>query len=97
MTIQLGDRVKCNLTGFTGIVICMTTWLNGCIRAGVQPEALDKDGKVQDDRHFDIQQVTLVEKSVHKPVVLAAVVAPAPAETTRSTGGPARESGNFRR
>lgn len=41
--IILGDRVKDEITGLSGIVIAVTQWLNGCVRMQVQPEKL-KDG-----------------------------------------------------
>jgi hypothetical protein len=93
--VELGDRVRDPITGFKGIAHCMTVWLNGCIRVGVMPESLDKDGKVQDDRYFDQGSLVVVKKSVHRPLTLA--VTEAPRQTRRSNGGPARETGNFRR
>lgn len=93
--IQLGDRVKDPISGFTGIVICSTVWLHGCIRMGVQPEKL-KDGKQQDAQHFDQSQLVLVKAGVHAPLVFEAVPAPKP-ETRRSNGGPSREGAGFSR
>jgi len=65
-TIEVGDRVKDKLTGFTGIVIAKTEWLNGCSRMGVQSEKL-KDGKTMDAEWFDEVQLTVAKKSVHRP------------------------------
>lgn len=93
--IGLGDRVKDPITGLTGIAVCITTWLHGCIRIGVQPETLH-EGKPLDDRYFDQSQLVLVESGVHTPMVLGVVPAPEP-EQRRSNGGPARESAEFRR
>lgn len=31
-TIQLGDKVKDTITGFTGVAVCISKWLNGCVR-----------------------------------------------------------------
>ena len=93
--VQLGDRVKDPITGLTGIAICITTWLHGCIRIGVQPES-HKDGKKADDVYFDVSQLVLVKKRVHIPMVLS--VGPEPAPTThRSIGGPSREGAGFSR
>ncbi len=94
--IGLGDRVKDTVTGFTGIVIGVTTWLHGCIRIGVQPEKLGKDGKTQEAVWFDQSQLLLVKAGVHKPMLLAVAEAP-PAEARRSSGGPAREGAGFAR
>ncbi len=93
--IGLGDRVRDPITGFSGIIICVTTWLYGCIRIGVQPEELHK-GKPVEDKYFDQGQLELVEANVHEPMVLGAVTPPEP-ETCRSTGGPPRESAGFNR
>lgn len=57
--ITLGDKVKDTITGFTGIVVSRTVWLNGCIRLGVQGPL--KDGKVPDAEHFDESQIALVK------------------------------------
>lgn len=93
--IGLGDRVRDPITGLQGIAVCITTWLHGCIRIGVQPEQV-KDGKPVDDRYFDQSQLKLVKAGVHTPQVLAVQPAPAP-ETRRSSGGPSREGAGFRR
>ncbi len=100
--VDLGDRVKDRITGYTGIAHCMTKWLNGCIRFAVQPEQLDKDGKVVDDRYFDEGQLIVIKKGVHKVVEFVPapeVVQPIKEEVKErrlSSGGPDRESGNFR-
>ncbi|HUY27276.1 MAG TPA: hypothetical protein VMV27_07620 [Candidatus Binataceae bacterium] len=94
-SIQLGDRVKDPVTGLSGIATCITTWLHGCIRIGVQPETV-KDGKVPDAIYFDQSQLVLVKKCVHAPMMLSVVEAPAAPER-RSNGGPARETRGFAR
>lgn len=87
--IGLGDRAKDPITGLQGIVVCVTTWLHGCIRIGIQAEEV-KDGKPTEAVYFDQSQLVLVKAGVHEPQVLA--VQPAPkAETRRSQGGPGRE------
>lgn len=94
--ISLGDRAKDPITGFSGIVTAVTTWLHGCIRITIEPEKLDKEGKPQEGRSFDQTQLVLIKKGVHKPMVLGVTPAPKP-EVRRSAGGPARESLNFQR
>lgn len=74
---QIGDQVRDKVTGFSGIVVARTEWLNGCIRLTVQPEKLTKDKGVAPTETFDIEQL-LVTK--------AGKVAPKPAE--RRTNGP---------
>ncbi len=94
--IELGDRVEDPVTGYKGIAHAITTWMNGCIRIAVQPETLDKDGKVREDRYFDQGQLRVVKKRVHTPVAMTVSEVPPAAVTRRSNGGPARETSNFR-
>jgi len=61
--IGLGGRVKDKITGFTGIVIARTEWLNGCTRVGVQSQEL-KDGKPIEQQWFDETQVIVVAEEV---------------------------------
>jgi hypothetical protein len=91
----LGDRVKDPVTGLTGIVTAITTWLHGCIRLAVQPEET-KDGKPADSVYFDQSQLELVKAGVHKPMVLQVAPEPEPIER-RSNGGPSRETRGFAR
>lgn len=61
---DLGDRAKDKVTGYTGIVVAKTHWLNGCVRVNIQSEAL-KDGKPLDAEGFDSEQVEVIAKGVH--------------------------------
>ena len=82
---QLGDLVKDKVTGFKGIVICQSMWLNGCARLMVQPTTL-KDGKPIEPQTFDDLQLEVLSR--------AAVPStnrddpPAVTEPRRKTGGP---------
>jgi hypothetical protein len=74
-TIRVGDRVKDIVTGFAGIAIGRTEWLNKCVRILVQPEKLH-EGKVVQSEQFDEEQLVLVKAgavNLHKE---------------RQTGGP---------
>ena len=51
--VKLGDKAKDIITGFEGLVVARTDWLHGCARIGLEPTALDKDGKVQEVHWFD--------------------------------------------
>lgn len=82
--IELGDEVKDQVSGFAGVVVCVAQWLHGCRRITVQPRDL-KDGKPIDTYTFDELQLVVVNKAV-VPSTPAGV--PAPAPTTRRTGGP---------
>ena len=70
--VQLGQKVRDTVSGFEGIVVSVTRYLNECVRVGVQP-ATDKDGKLPVAEFFDIEQVELVDQGVRKeaPKVLA--------------------------
>ncbi len=59
MEINLGDKVKCQVTGYTGIVVAKSRHIYGCDRVGVQPP-LDKDGKLPEVGWFDIDGVELI-------------------------------------
>lgn len=65
-TVHLGDEAKDTITGLTGVVVAITTWLNGCQRISIQPREL-KDGRPVDNCVFDIEQVEVL-KSVAQPV-----------------------------
>lgn len=73
--INLGDKCKDMITGFSGICIGKTQWLYGCVRITIQPEEL-REGKPIDALTFDEPQVQLLEAA--KPV----------APELRKTGGP---------
>lgn len=60
-TIEVGDKVKDSVSGFTGIVIAEHTYLHGCTRFSVQP-LVSKDGKMPDAISFDEPQLVLVSK-----------------------------------
>lgn len=71
--IKLGARYKDKVSGFIGVAIGATTWLNGCQTIGLRPP-IDKDGKLQEAIWIDAPQIEYVED----------VVAPGP----QTTGGP---------
>jgi hypothetical protein len=67
---ELGDRVKDRVSGFSGIVISRTEYLNGCQQYGIAPPT-DKEGKMMDSYNIDGQQLELVDKGLNEvePVV----------------------------
>jgi hypothetical protein len=60
MSIKLGSIVKDRISGFTGVVTSRTEWLYGCVRLGVNPQELDKDGKHLEGRTFDEPQMEFI-------------------------------------
>jgi hypothetical protein len=62
--VNLGDEVKDTVSGFKGIVIGKTEFLNGCSRVGIQPK-VGKDGKLPENHWFDEPQIEVIKaKSV---------------------------------
>lgn len=57
--LKLGDIARDTITGFQGVVVAITHWLNGCIRITLQHQEL-KDGKPLDCIAFDVEQLELV-------------------------------------
>lgn len=58
--IILGAEVQDMVSGFKGIAIAATHWLNGCVRITIQPPT-DKDGKMLEAQTFDEPQVKLLK------------------------------------
>ena len=83
--INLGDLVRDRISGMEGIVVCVSVWLNGCLRITIQPKETN-DGVCAENRTFDIEQMTVLEAG-------ALCVRPKVAEAPQSAGvgGPAIE------
>lgn len=58
--IRLGAKVRDKVTGLTGIVVCRSEWLHGCVRIVVQPQEL-KDGKPVESSVFDEPSLEVIE------------------------------------
>ena len=76
--INLGDKVKDIVTGFTGIAVGRTTWMYGCDRVTVQPEGVNKEGKLFETQSFDEPSLVVLKKKAKK-------------EGKHDTGGPNME------
>ena len=61
MNVQLGDKAKDSVTGFEGVCVARTEWLNGCVRCTLQSEKLDKDGRPTEGVTFDEPQLTVTK------------------------------------
>jgi len=81
--INLGDKVRDTISGFTGIVTGRYVYLHGCVRCGVHSQEL-KDGKPVEGQVFDEGQLELLQ---------AGALLPAPAPT----GGPRDDDPPFGR
>lgn len=81
--IELGDRVRDRISGYQGLVICISDWIFGCRRPLVQGEGLTSDGKPVELQSFDEPSLELLEKGVLKPVRPQAATVTQP-----KTGGP---------
>ena len=58
--ITLGNRVKDKVSGFVGIAISKTEYLNGCIQYGVQPQTKESDKKPETE-FFDAEQLEVLK------------------------------------
>lgn len=88
---QNGDEVRDMVTGFTGIVISVTEFLNGCRRLCVCPP-VKEDNTFRDERWFDDGQIEVlivgkVRSNPALPEPEPEQTARAAQPTTRSIGG----------
>jgi hypothetical protein len=65
MEIELGDRVKDKISGFEGIVVARTQYLESCDQVLIRSEKLE--GGETKSAWFDVPWVTVTKKQVHKP------------------------------
>ncbi len=78
--IQLGITARDTISGFTGVVIAICEWLNGCVRVTIQPREL-KDGKPVEMQTFDVEQLEVVDAHHYRE----------PVPNVVATGGPKPE------
>ncbi len=62
-TVQLGDQVTDQITGFKGTAIAVTQWMHGCRRITVQPKGIDKEGAIFATEQFDEPQLTINKRA----------------------------------
>ncbi len=70
--IELGDKVKDQITGYKGTAIGHSEYLNGCVRVMVQPPIDDK-GEIPEAQWIDEGQLFVTELRV-APVLSKAEV-----------------------
>ena len=99
LEIRLGDKVKCKYTGFTGIVMAKTEFLNGCVQFTVS-EKYDKKKANSEmmpiiEMPVDEQSLVLVDKKLRKPTKEEVMMARETMDELEddeeeSTGGPSK-------
>lgn len=57
---KCGDLLRDTVTGFEGVALAVTIWMNGCIRYEVQPQALHEGVPVK-ALWFDEEQLVVVK------------------------------------
>ena len=57
--IKLGDKVRDIHSGFEGIAVAKTTFINGCVQYAIQPKC-GKDNKILEDVGIDEQSLVVV-------------------------------------
>ena len=60
MNIQLGDRIRDEVTGFEGIAVGLTDYLTGCTHVGIQARC-DHDGKVPEWYWVDVRRCAVLQ------------------------------------
>jgi len=71
--VKLGAEYRDRVTGFKGICIGKTDWLNGCATVGLKAK-VDKEGKEREALWVDVQQIEFVKNVLN--------------EGSKATGGP---------
>jgi hypothetical protein len=73
-TVELGDTIEDTISGCKGVAIGRAYWLSGCIRIGIQPQGLTKEGQAIDEQWFPMSQVKVLKKTKEKRKELPLVV-----------------------
>ena len=58
--IKLGSKVRDKVTGFVGITVARTEFLNGCIQYNIQPK-VEKDNKVPEEIAVDVGSIEVIK------------------------------------
>ncbi len=64
---DLGSRLKDKVTGFSGIALCVSFYMTGCVQYGLQPSRLKEDGGVPDWEWFDEDRLIQESESLFMP------------------------------
>ena len=68
--MNLGERVKDSINGFSGVITARAEYLYGCIRYLVEPQDLDEKGQPKESQWIDEQR--LLFRSADEPAASAA-------------------------
>ncbi len=66
MKIELGKEVRCKITGFKGIVVARTEFINGCVQYNVSPKWEKGKNPAEQEVSIDESSLELVEKPKKK-------------------------------
>lgn len=61
--IPLGSEVKDTITGYKGIVVARSEWLNGCVRVSIQAQGITRDGVPVDPVVVNQEQVQVINEN----------------------------------
>lgn len=75
--VRLGEQVQDRVSGFKGIAVATTTYLQGCNRILVQPR-IGKDGELPEPCAFDESDLKVIGNGI------------LPKPETKKNGGPRR-------
>ena len=76
--LELGHEVQDRVTGFKGIAIARTSYLQGCDHILVQPKANVKDGTIPEAQSFDEPDLKVIGRGI----------LPKPEPEPKKNGGP---------
>lgn len=87
--IHLGDEVRDEVSGITGIVVGITTFIHGCERITISPKVKKDAVTPPDSFTIDLPQAILIKKSVVSTTNPLSDSEKGDGQTVRKTGGPA--------
>jgi len=61
--IELGDKVRCIYTGFEGIAVARTEFINGCIQISIAPKWDKKTNPVEQEMSLDSKSLKIIKKN----------------------------------
>jgi len=84
--IKLGQKVRCKVTGFTGIAVAKSEYLNGGVQFCVKPKMKAEDTKMPEEFYIDVEQLEVISDGLNvKKKQTGGVMADTP-KTSNYTG-----------